>query len=112
FLIAVVIGEGNRHLRLPGTAGYMSRMRFIGNRSGDSGNGTRERQSRRRRRKLLRLTPGGLVLADAAVDYVLNQFQQMAVLNLLDAVRKNHEFAIDLVQFAAFKLVSQLFTAQ
>ena len=36
----------------------------------------------------------------------------MAVLNLLDAVRKHHKFAINLIQFAAFELVSQLLAAQ
>jgi len=33
----------------------------------------------------------------------------MTVLHLLDTVGKNYKPAIDLIEFAAFKLVSQLF---
>ena len=36
----------------------------------------------------------------------------MAVLNLFDAVGKNYKPAIDLIEFTALKLVSQLFAAQ
>src|SRR5208282_1405821 len=50
--------------------------------------------------------------ADVAAADVLNQFEQMAVLNLLDAVGKNHKPAIDFIELAALKLVSQLFAAQ
>ena len=109
FLVAVMVGEGNRNLRLSGAARHLSRMRVIRG----SGDGSRERQSRRRRRKFLRLAAGRIAVAVAsASDHVLDQFDQMAVLYLLNAVGKNHKLAIHLIQFATFKLVSQLFAAQ
>src|SRR5208282_2803670 len=61
----------------------------------------------RSRREFPTVTVGGVVSI-----HVFDQFNQMAVLNLLDAVGKNYKSAIDLVQLAALKLVSQLFTAQ
>src|SRR5208282_4404307 len=61
----------------------------------------------RSRREFPTVTVGG-----GFSNHVFDQFKQMAVLNLLDAVGKNYKSAIDLVQLAALKLVSQLFTAQ
>src|SRR5208282_447389 len=53
-----------------------------------------------------------IAVAGLAFHDVLNQFQQMTVLHLLDAVGKHYKPAIDLIEFAALKLVSQLFAAQ
>ena len=41
-----------------------------------------------------------------------DQFQQMMILHMLDPVGKNYKPPIDFIQFAALKLVSQLFAAQ
>src|SRR5208337_2548484 len=127
FLLAVRIGDGDRRpaepvgrrrttrpgLRLAGAAGYVSRMRVIAIASGGSGGGTREGQSGRGGRKLLALagvvSAADVAAVDAASAHVLDQFEQMAVLNLLNAVGKNHKLAIDLIEFAALELVSQLF---
>src|ERR1700681_3063900 len=108
FLLAVMIGEGDRHRRLAGATGYLRRMRVIGIGSCGRRDSARERQSRRGRRKLLALAAGNIAAADGAACDVLNQFEQMAVLNLLDAVGKNYKPAIDLIEFAALKLVSEL----
>src|SRR5208337_1529640 len=96
---------------LTGAAGDLSRMRIIGIDSCASGGGTRERQSGRSGRKLLALA-GDIAGANRAAADILNQFEQVAVLNLLDAVGQYYKPAIDLIEFAAFKLVSQLFAAQ
>src|ERR1700675_2207595 len=101
FLLGVMIGEGNRHRRLAGAAGYLSRMRVIGIGSGGSGDGTREMQSGCGGRKLLALAAAiilaDVAAADGAAGDVLDQFEQMAVLHLFDAVGKNHKPAIDFI---------------
>src|SRR5713101_6789583 len=112
FLLAVMIGKGDRHRRLAGAAGDLSRMRVVGIGSGGSGDGTRKLQSGRGGRKLLALAAGDIAPADVAACDVLDQFQQMAVLNLLNTVGKNHKPAIDFIEFVALKLVSELFAAQ
>src|SRR5258707_707030 len=110
-----MIGEGDRHRRLAGAAGYLRRMRLIGIGSCGRGDGTRKMQSGRGGRKLLALA-AAIILADAAAAdaacNVLDQFEQMAVLHLFDAVGKNYKSSIDLIEFAALKLMSELFAAQ
>src|SRR5580693_9137350 len=88
--------ERNRHGRLPGAAGYLSRMQV------PSSNG-------RGCRKFLSLAPSAIA---TPIDNIPDQFEQVAVLNFLDAVGKNDESAIDLIKFTSLKLVSQLFAAQ
>src|ERR1700732_4265624 len=107
-----MIGEGDRHRRLAGATGSLRGMRVIGIGSCGRRDSARERQSRRGGRKFLALSPGDIAAADGAACDVLDQFEQMAVLHLLDAVRENHKPAIDLIEFAALKLMSELFAAQ
>src|SRR5260370_39470664 len=123
-----MIGEGDRRpaepiggcstwpgLFLTGAAGYLGRMRVVGIGvaigSGDSGDGPRKRQSDRSRRKLLVLA-SDIVGADGTANDVLNQFQQMAVLNFLNAVGENYKHALDPIAFPALELVSQCFASQ
>src|SRR5271157_2829727 len=110
FLLAVMIGERDRYLCLAGAAGYMSRMRVIG--IGGGSGGPRERQGSRGGREFLAVAGGAIAVAWVAVGNVLDQFDQMAVLNLFDAVGKDDKPAIDLIEMAAFKLVSQLLATQ
>src|ERR1035437_5250732 len=88
----------------------MSRMRFIG--IGGCGDGAGESCGGCGGRNHAALAACDLGAADVAAADVLNQFEQMAVLNLLDAVGKSYKSAINLNEFSSLKLVSQLFSAQ
>ena len=90
-------------------------MRLIG--IGASGDRAGQRQARSGGRKLPALVARNLAVADlatsnAAACNVSDQFEQMAVLHLFNAVGKNDKPAIDLIEFAPLKLVSQLFAPQ
>src|ERR1035438_5712898 len=109
FLLAVMIGERDRYLYLASIASHMRRLITVA--PSYSGCHAWKRQSSRRGWKLLALAARHIAAADAAA-HVLNQFEQMDVLDLLDAVGQHHKPAIDLVEFAPLKLVPQLFATQ
>ena len=41
-----------------------------------------------------------------------DQFEQMVIVHVLDFIRKDYKLAIDLIQFAALKAISQLFATK
>src|SRR5271165_2411621 len=71
FLLAMMIGERNRHLRLTGAAGYMSRVRLSVISSAYSGYGAWKSQRGRRGRELLTLIPRRIAVANPIAD-ILN----------------------------------------
>src|SRR5271165_3151095 len=107
----MMFGEWNRDLRLGGAAGCVGRVRLIAIPSADSGYGARKSQRGRRRWELLTLIPRRIAVADPIAD-ILNQFEQVDVLDLFDAVGQHHKSSIDLVKLPTLKVVPQLFTTQ
>ena len=99
-----MVGKRNGHRCLTRTPANMCGVRITD--ISRSCNAWRQRQRGSSGRKLLALTPTG------AAYNVLNELLQVAVLDLLNAIGQYDKPAIDFIQFAPLKLVSQLFATQ
>src|SRR5208282_4264954 len=106
FLLGVTIAvmirmmiERNGHRSLPDTPRYLSRMPVMSTRRSRGGS-PRQRDGSRSRWEFLHGWMAAIAIVSMAMGNVVDQFEQMPILNLLDAIGENYKPAIKVIEFA------------